>query len=207
MAGAAFAEGFHVVRGEWCSFRDTKFWENEVPHYNDNRFMETFRMKRATFNLIVDALRPRLEKQDTVMRRAIPVGKRVAITIWRLARNSDLVATSKQFSVGKSTVLLIFRETCEAIVDILLPQYIRRPSGTRLHAIINGFRRKYGMEQCAGAIDGTHIPILAPDKDHAEYYNRKQFHSMILQGVCDHQYRYANYTNLNNMIVKISPFA
>ncbi|XP_072033585.1 uncharacterized protein [Amphiura filiformis] len=147
-------------------------------------------MRRATFDLIVDQLRPRLTKQDTVMRQAIPVGKRVAITIWRLARNSDLVATSKQFCVGKSTVLNIFRETCEAIVDILMPQYIRRPSGARLQTIIDGFRQKYGMVQCAGAIDGTHIPIIAPEKDHADYHNRKQFHSIILQGVCDHQYRF-----------------
>ena len=42
---------------------------------------------------------------------------------------------------------------------------------------------------CGGAIDGTHIPILAPQEDHSDYLNRKNVHSIILQGVCDDRYR------------------
>ena len=36
-----------------------------------------------------------------------------------------------------------------------------------------------------GAIDGSHIPIIAPKNDPNDYYNRKQFHSIVLQGVAD----------------------
>ncbi len=42
----------------------------------------------------------------------------------------------------------------------------------------------------AGAIDGTHIGILAPADDPADYYNRKGFHSLILQGVVDHKLKF-----------------
>ena len=38
---------------------------------------------------------------------------------------------------------------------------------------------------CACAIDGTHIPILAPRENHTEYVNRKGFHSIIMQAVTD----------------------
>lgn len=38
-----------------------------------------------------------------------------------------------------------------------------------------------------GAIDGCHIEIKAPKHNAIDYYNRKAFHSMILQGVCNHQ--------------------
>ena len=41
---------------------------------------------------------------------------------------------------------------------------------------------------CAGAIDGTHIPILAPVESHVEYVNRKGFHSIIMQAVTDCNY-------------------
>ena len=34
---------------------------------------------------------------------------------------------------------------------------------------------------CGGAIDGTHIPILAPNESHADYVNRKGYHSIIMQ--------------------------
>lgn len=36
-----------------------------------------------------------------------------------------------------------------------------------------------------GAIDGCHIKILAPKDFPNSYYNRKKFHSVLLQGVCN----------------------
>lgn len=39
--------------------------------------------------------------------------------------------------------------------------------------------------QIAGAIDGSHIEIRAPPDNHKDYFNRKQFYSLVLQGVVD----------------------
>ncbi|XP_068719211.1 uncharacterized protein [Montipora capricornis] len=41
---------------------------------------------------------------------------------------------------------------------------------------------------CAGAIDGTHIPIIAPKEDHTDYVNRKGYHSVVMQAVVDCNY-------------------
>ena len=38
-----------------------------------------------------------------------------------------------------------------------------------------------------GAIDGMHVPIIAPAENPLSYINRKKFHSLLLQGVCDHK--------------------
>ena len=59
--------------------------------------------------------------------------------------------------------------------------------GIDFQRIINGFQRKWNFPQCLGAIDDTHIPIKAPLIHHSDYYNRKSFHSVILQGICDRQ--------------------
>ena len=38
-------------------------------------------------------------------------------------------------------------------------------------------------------MDGSHIPIKAPTTFHADYYNRKGWYSIILQGVVDAAYK------------------
>ena len=44
-----------------------------------------------------------------------------------------------------------------------MPAYINFPSGEALEKVINGFESKWGFPQSAGAIDGSHIPISAPN--------------------------------------------
>ena len=41
---------------------------------------------------------------------------------------------------------------------------------------------------CAGAIDGTHVPIKAPSQNHTDYVNRKSYHSIIMQALVDSRY-------------------
>ena len=57
---------------------------------------------------------------------------------------------------------------------------------------MDGFFYRWRFPQCCGAIDGTHIPIIAPADHHCDYFNRKHFHSVILQAVVDHKYRFIN---------------
>ena len=64
------------------------------------------------------------------------------------------------------------------------------PHGDELVQIINDYEQRRGFPMCAGAIDGTHIPIVAPSECHAEYVNRKGYHSIIMQAVVDCKYLY-----------------
>jgi len=50
--------------------------------------------------------------------------------------------------------------------------------------------RSRGISGVIGAIDGCHIPIMQPYNNAVDYYNRKGFHSVILQGVCDNKKRF-----------------
>lgn len=95
-------------------------------------FYFSCRMTRGTFDYIVTQLRPHLEKQDTSMRKCITVEHRLAITLWRLATNCEYRTLGHLFGVGTSTVCKIVHETCHAIEDHLMPQYIFVPRGRRL---------------------------------------------------------------------------
>ena len=43
----------------------------------------------------------------------------------------------------------------------MLARYIQVPSGTSLKEVMAGFE-DLGFPHCAGAVDGTHIPVVLP---------------------------------------------
>ena len=63
----------------------------------------------------------------------------------------------------------IGHEVCEAIVTTLGHRYIRIPQGNGIQQIVDGFLSRWQYPQCAGALDGTHIPVLAPAENHTDY--------------------------------------
>ena len=58
--------------------------------------------------------------------------------------------------------------------------------------VVRGFEEVWGFPQCFGAIDGSHIPILAPHNSATDYYNRKGYHSIVLQALVNHEYLFMN---------------
>ena len=59
--------------------------------------------------------------------------------------------------------------------------------------IIAEFEALHGIPLIIGAIDDSHIPIIAPIHDPVSYYCRKGFYSCLLQGVVDSKYKFWDY--------------
>jgi hypothetical protein len=47
-----------------------------------------------------------------------------------------------------------------------------------LKNVVRGYEESWGFPNCGGAIDGTHIPIIAPSESHGDYLNRKGYYSL-----------------------------
>ena len=114
------------------------------------------------------------------------VEERVAVTVWKLATNIEYRTLAGLFGLGRSTVGKIVVETCHAIATHLFSIYVFIPSGEKLKEVVDGFEEFWGFPQVAGAIDGTHIPIIRPDESASDYYDRKEYYSIIMQGLVDH---------------------
>ena len=71
------------------------------------------------------------------------------------------------------------------IVQVLLSKYLKFPENDELRRVIDGFQHKFRFPQCV-VVDGTHIPIVSPDEYPADYFNRKGWHSVLLQGTVNH---------------------
>lgn len=147
-------------------------------------------MGRDTFHYLCEQLRPYLERQRSRYRVPLTVEHRVAVALWRLSTNIEYRSVSHLFGIGLSTACMITHETVSAIVHVLKSRFISVPGGTALRDVVNGFRDRWGFPQCAGAIDGTHVPIIAPHVNRADYYNRKGHYSVILQAVVDHKLQF-----------------
>ena len=151
-------------------------------------WLDNFRMSKDTFFYLCAQLSSTLRRGNTVMRKAISVEQRVAITLWCLATPAEYRTIAHLFGVARSTVCETVHETSQAIVSALREKYIRFPSNENVDAIVDGFQTRWGVPQCVGAVDGSHIPICGPKDNHTDYYNRKGYYSIILQGLVDHRY-------------------
>lgn len=69
---------------------------------------------------------------------------------------------SHSFAVEISTTCVVVHEVWTATVEQLAARFITIPSDNDLKAVVDRFSNKCGFPQCVGAIDGSHIPIIAP---------------------------------------------
>ena len=157
-----------------------------ISSYSNIVFKQRFRMTKETFKYVCQQVGPVLIKVDTNRRKAISVETRVAIAITRLASGSPLYIIADSFRVGVSSVHGIVLEFCQALKETCRDVFIRWPSPSQMLAISENFEALHGIPYVVGAIDGSHIPIIAPEQHAADYYCRKGFHSVLLQAVVDH---------------------
>uniref|UniRef100_A0A452IVZ0 DDE Tnp4 domain-containing protein n=1 Tax=Gopherus agassizii TaxID=38772 RepID=A0A452IVZ0_9SAUR len=148
-----------------------------------NQWLQNFWMRKATFMGLCAELAPTLRHKDMRLRAALSVEKRVAIAVWKMATLDNYRSVANQFGVGKSTVGIVLMQVCRAINRILLRRTVTLGN---VQDIVDGFAQM-GFPNCGGAIDGTHIPILAPPHLASEYINRKGYFSVVLQALVDNR--------------------
>ena len=145
-------------------------------------------MSPQRFEALLEKVGPLISKQDTQLRKAVPAGERLAITIRYLATGDSQLSLSYAFRRGRSTISNIISETCPALWDVLSVEYLKAPSGNNWKGIANDFEKQWNFPGCIGALDGKHICIECPQNMGSAFYNYKSFHSIVLMAMCDANY-------------------
>ena len=73
------------------------------------------------------------------MRIAVSTKKKVVVTLWRLAANTDYRTVGHLFGLARSTVCMIVNEVCHVIVKKMLHCFVKIPIGEELAAVMDGF--------------------------------------------------------------------
>ncbi|XP_075791513.1 uncharacterized protein LOC142830452 [Pelodiscus sinensis] len=143
---------FFLERRVWRLDTSSDWWDRLVlQQWDDDQWLRNFRMRKATFRELCTWLTPALQHQDTHLQPAIPVEKRIAIALWKLATPDSYRSVGHQFGVGKSTVGAVLMEVVTAINAELLHRTVRLGD---LQTILAGFAG-LGFPNCGGALDGT----------------------------------------------------
>lgn len=146
-------------------------------------------MRRHTFERLIEEVKGLacMKKKNTRFRRAIPVEKRVAIAIWRLANEGSSFNQCKHmFGVGRQTAFNCFWDFAEACVSHLKPLYIWCPTDAAgLSENVQQFQRRSGYPFAFGAMDGCHFRIPEALLHNFSYKNRKLYSSINAMAVCD----------------------
>ncbi|XP_024874056.1 protein ANTAGONIST OF LIKE HETEROCHROMATIN PROTEIN 1-like [Temnothorax curvispinosus] len=177
----------HAQRQE-AKTRNAEYFELTIPTYTDDQFREHFRMTRITFEVLLNVVGNHI--QNDQLNINIPLNKKLLFTIWLLSKPESFLAVGDRFDIPTSTGYGIFKSIISTLAE-LMPQYVQWPNAAQQAISSQIFEeRSRGIQNVVGAIDGCHIPIKQPVRNANDYFNRKQFHSIILQGVCDHSARF-----------------
>ncbi|XP_065193200.1 putative nuclease HARBI1 [Sycon ciliatum] len=166
--------------------RQMNYFEAVVPMQSDLDFRRHFRLQRATVDIVCGKLAQSVHMAvESIGGRApVPIRKQLLITLWWLGSKSTMRELADKWGISRSTAWVSVRRVCFALQD-MAPLLICWPKGTSIDQVQAEFHAAQHIHGVMGAIDGCHIPIKAPKEAPDTYLNRKRFHSVVLQAVCD----------------------
>ena len=169
--------------------RERRFRQQEfsLDEFSDEELRSSCRFGRESIEHLTEIIGDDLQRQ---MKRnhAMTPTLQTLVALRFLASGSFLQVIGDTFGVTKSTV--------SRITDVTLAlahkqnEFIVWPSDpVEIHGVKRGFFDKGGFSGVAGCIDWTHERIQAPNGNENDYVNRKGYHSINVQAVCNHKGR------------------
>ncbi|XP_068092062.1 putative nuclease HARBI1 [Hyperolius riggenbachi] len=163
----------------------------ELRENNPEDFRNYMRMTDASYNHLLERLRSRITKQDTVMRAAITAEQRLSVTLRFLATGRSYADLKFTSAISPQALSCIIPETCQAIVSELMGEYMKLPeSAAEWQLVAEDFNTMWNFPNCGGALDGKHVRINPPPKSGSYYYNYKRFFSVVMMALVNARYEF-----------------
>lgn len=145
-------------------------------------FIKTFRLNKDMAHYILELILPNLNQTENPV--AVPVNLRFFTALYFYATGSyqQLIGHSYEISMSQAVVSRAISEVTNSIVNNLAGEWIVFPrTPAQKNAIKGRFMEMTGFPGAIGAIDCTHVAIIAPEVEEHNYLNRKGFHSKNVQ--------------------------
>ena len=169
--------------------RERKFragTQSDIDYYSDEELRVRYRFRRESILFITNLVAGDISR-NTRRNHALPPLLQVLIALRFYASGSFLQVIGDTFRVDKSTVSRAITDVSRALIA-KQPLFIKWPStNDECTTIKNEFYHRGGFPCVIACVDGTHVRLRAPSQHENNYVNRKGFHSINVQGVCNHE--------------------
>ncbi|XP_050065116.1 putative nuclease HARBI1 [Aphis gossypii] len=169
---------------------------------NKNPFEEiimTYRLSKDLMKQVINMVSPYIEPPATS--RGITIERKVLTAIRFFASGSyqNDIGVSRYSALSQASVSNCIREVTSALNNQqIFDKYVYFPRNLdEFNAVRKGFNEKFGFQGVVGVVDCTHIAIFPPPingelyPEHI-YVNRKGYHSINTQLICDVNLRILN---------------
>lgn len=151
----------------------------------NQRFIDIFRLNKELVMFLFEELQPTM--QDNIRASRIQYQQRILVALRFFATGNYQRGVGQEYLLGVSqpVVSRCVAEVSQKIVEYFSPNWIKFPDEHEMLGIKTAFFDICGIPGVVGAIDCTHIAILTPIEEEHSFMNRKGYHSLNVQLICD----------------------
>lgn len=163
------------------------------------KFVQMFRLTKPLAEDVIEMVTPYMEAPTRASALTIQTKVLAALRFFASGSHQEITGSNHFVAISQASVSRSIAQVTNALNQLqIMNQYIHFPSNmAQRNALRTGFYQKYGFPGVIGCIDCTHVAIVPPywgDPEHPEhiYVNRKNYHSLNVQLICDYDLRILN---------------
>ena len=184
---------FLGVFGRWQLQRERVLRDHQDPlAHHDRLLVRRYRLPRVVIMDIVDVVRAD-HQRPTMRSRALSPELQVVLALQFYATASFFGVTGDALGASKSSVSRAVHSVSRSIIRHLSSDAIHFPvSDNELRQQNQQFYEVAHLPRVVGVIDCTHVALRRPFQNENVFVNRKGYHSINVQGVCNHGMTFSN---------------
>jgi len=168
--------------------RPRQFFRNDrlIDDIDAEECRRRYRFTPDNIDRLLGLVGHRLQRQ-TRRNHALTPRQCLCLALRFYATGAFLQIVGDSVGVDIATVSRVVTLVTDCLFD-LKDLVIRFPTTNRHKQLTkDGFHAIAGFPSVISAVDGTHIRIIAPHNYEENYVNRKHYHSINVQALCDHR--------------------
>ncbi|CAK1587377.1 unnamed protein product [Parnassius mnemosyne] len=147
-------------------------------------------MSLQDFEIILEKVAPEIKEMNTNFRDALTARERLSMTLRFLTTGDSYTSLQYLFRISKQSISTIIIEVCDAIIKALKDHVKLPETENQWMAVAKEFEEKWNFPHAIGAMDGKHVCLQAPLNSGTEFYNYKQYSSIVLLALVDADYNF-----------------